>query len=79
MSLSFISSRSRTCTFPYIERFSAEDLEPASIEEMTLNVEGIVDGGVDIEKSLGGCGGLESLHFSLTSSYRLMRVLRAIV
>ncbi len=47
--------RSRTCTFPYIERFGAEDLEPASIKEMTLNGEGIVDGGVDIEKSLGGC------------------------
>ena len=47
--------RRGACTFPYIERFGAEDLEPASIEEMTLNVEGIVDGGVDIEKSLGGC------------------------
>ena len=55
MSLSFIFLRSCACTFPYIERFGAEDLEPASIEEMTLNVEGIVDGGVDIEKSLGGC------------------------
>ena len=55
MSLSFIFLRSCACTFPYIERFGAEDLEPASIEEMTLNVEGIVNGGVDIEKSLGGC------------------------
>ena len=42
--------RSRTCTFPYIERFGAEDLEPTSIVEMTLNVEGIVDGGVDVEE-----------------------------
>ena len=56
MSLSFIFSRSRTYTFPYIERFGAEDLEPASIVEVTLNGENIDDGGVDIEKSLDGCG-----------------------
>ncbi len=48
--------RSRTCTFPYIERFGPKTLEPASIVEMALNVEGIVDGGVNVEESLGGRG-----------------------
>ena len=46
---------------------------------MALNVEGIVDGGVDIEEPLGGSGRLESLHLSLTSSHGLMRILRPII
>ena len=46
---------------------------------MTLNVEGIVDGGVDVEEPLGGSGRLESLHLSLTSSHGLMRILRSII
>ena len=79
MFLSFISSRIHACTFPPAACFSAKALEPASIVEMTLNGEGIGDGGVNIEKSLGGCGGLKSLHFLFTLSHRLMRVLRAIV
>ena len=46
---------------------------------MTLNVEGIVDSGVDVEEPLGGSGRLESLHLSFASSHRLMRVLRPII
>ena len=78
-SASLISSRSCGRTFPYTECFSAKALESSSVFEMTLNVEGVVDGGVDVEKSLGGSGRLESLHLSFASSHRLMRVLRPII
>ena len=46
---------------------------------MTLDVEVVVDGGVDGEKALRGSGRLEALHFSFSSSDRLMRVLGSIV
>ena len=46
---------------------------------MTLDVEGIVYGGLDVQKSLGRAWGFESLLFSLSPSDRLVRVLRAIV
>ena len=46
---------------------------------MTLDVEGIVYGGLDVQKSLGSAWGFESLLFSLSSSDRLVRVLRTIV
>jgi hypothetical protein len=39
---------------------------------VTLDVEVIVDGGMDGQKSLGGAGGFETLHLSLSSSYKLM-------
>ena len=51
-----ISSRSCGRAFPYTECFGAKALEPGSIFEMTLNGEGIVDGGVDVEEPLGGSG-----------------------
>ena len=46
---------------------------------MTLDLEGIVHGGLDVQKSLGRAWGFESLLFSLSPSDRLVRVLRAIV
>ena len=46
---------------------------------MTLDVEGIVYGELDVQKSLGRAWGFESLLFSLSQSDRLVRVLRAIV
>ena len=46
---------------------------------MALQVEGVVDGGMEAEKSLRGSGRLEPLHFALSSSYDLMRVLGTIV
>ena len=46
---------------------------------MTLDVEGIVYGGLDVQKSLGRAWGFESLLFSLSPSDRLVRVLRTIV
>jgi hypothetical protein len=42
---------------------------------VALNVERIVDGGMEIEETLGGSGRLEALHFPLPSSDDLMRVL----
>ena len=46
---------------------------------MALEIEGVVDGGVHAEKPLGGARRLESLHFALSPSYRLMRVFGAVV
>src|SRR3954447_9631277 len=46
---------------------------------MALQVEGVVDGGVQAEKSLRGSGRLEPLHLALSSSHSLMRVLSAVV
>ena len=46
---------------------------------MTLDVEGIVYGGLDVQKSLGRAWGFESLLCSLSPSDRLVRVLRTIV
>ena len=46
---------------------------------MTLDVEGIVYGGLDVQISLGRAWGFESLLASLSPSDRLVRVLRAIV
>jgi hypothetical protein len=74
-----ISSGSCGRAFPYTECFGAKALESSSVFEVTLNVEGVVDGGVDVEKSLCGSGRLESLHLPFTSSHRLMRILRPII
>ena len=46
---------------------------------MALKVEGVVDGGVNAEKTLSGAGRLEPLHFALASSHRLMRVFGSVV
>ena len=41
---------------------------------MALKVEGVVDGSVHAEKTLGGSSRFEPLHFVLSSSHHLMRV-----
>ena len=46
---------------------------------MTLDVEGIVYGGLDIQKSLSRAWGFESLLLSLWPPDRLVRVLRTLV
>jgi hypothetical protein len=46
---------------------------------MALKVEGVVDGGVHAEKTLGGVSRLEPLHFALSSSHRLMRIFGSII
>jgi hypothetical protein len=46
---------------------------------MALKVEGVVDGSMHTEKALGGSSRFEALHLALSSSYRLMRILGAII
>ena len=46
---------------------------------MALDVEGVVDGCVGREKSLGRAPALEALHLAFPSSGRLMRILGAVV
>ena len=46
---------------------------------MALEVEGVVDGGVDAEKPLRRAGRFEALYFLLPPSHDLVRVLGAIV
>ena len=43
---------------------------------MALKVEGVVDGGMHAEKTLGGASRLKALHFALSSSHRLRQSLR---
>ena len=46
---------------------------------MALEVEGIVDGGMNAQKALRRCGRFEALHLSLASAHHLMRILCPIV
>jgi hypothetical protein len=46
---------------------------------MSLMVESVVDGGMDVEKTLGGSRRLEPLHFAFSSPHDLMGVSSAIV
>ena len=46
---------------------------------MALDVERVLDGGVDRQESLGSSGRFETLHLPLASSSRLMRILSPIV
>ena len=46
---------------------------------MALKIEGIVNGGMHAQEPLRGARRLESLHFALSPSHRLMRVLGSIV
>ena len=46
---------------------------------MALKVEDIMDGGMHAEKALGGSSRFEPLHFALSSSHCLMRILGPIV
>ena len=46
---------------------------------MALKVERVMDGSVHIEKALGRASRLEPLHFTFSSSHRLMGIFRAIV
>src|SRR6188472_458823 len=65
-------SRGRDRIPPSVRRLGAEDPQRRARDEMTLEVEGVVDGGVHAKKPLGGASRLEPLHFALSSSHRLM-------
>ena len=50
-----------------------------SADQVSLNIEGVVNGGVERNEALSGLGGCEDPHFALTSSNRLMRILRPVI
>ena len=57
---------------PLIESFVAKKAKCAARDQVTLDVEEIVDSGVYGKKSLSGSGRLEALHLALSSSDRLV-------
>jgi hypothetical protein len=60
------------CILPPGGCFGSEDPKRRSRDEMSLMVESIVDGGMDVEKPLRGSRRLEPLHLVLSSSHHLM-------
>src|SRR5215472_4112892 len=72
-------SRGRDGILPLVRRRGSEDPQRRARDEMALKIEGVVDGSVHAEKPLSGASRLEPLHFVLSSSHRLMRVLGSIV
>src|SRR5205807_645203 len=72
-------SRSRGRIPPLFRRLGPEDPERRARDEMALEIEGVVDGGVHAEKPLGGASRLEPLHSALSPSHRLMRVFGSVV
>ena len=64
---------------PRPERFVSEDAKRAAGGEMALDVERVVDGGMNGQETLGGSGRFETLHLALAPSRRLMRILGPVV
>jgi hypothetical protein len=56
--------------------FGSEDPKRRPRDEMSLMVEGVVDGGMDVEKTLRGSRRLEPLHLALSPPHDLMGVAR---
>src|SRR5687768_5711175 len=54
-------------------------LERGPIEQMALEVEAVVGGGLEIEEALGRAGRFEPLHLAFASPDRLMRIFRSVV
>ncbi len=71
-------SRGRGC-LPRRHSFGSESPESVTGDQVGLEREGVVDGGVSREETLGGSGGLEPLHLSLSPANRLMRVFDSVV
>jgi hypothetical protein len=76
-----LTQTSRCCdgVLPLRRRFGSEDPQDRSGDEVALKVERVMDGSMHIEKALGRASRLEPLHFTLSPSYTLVRVLGAIV
>jgi hypothetical protein len=72
-------SSCRGCLAPRAHRHGAKRAMRLSRGQMALDVEGVVDGGMDREESLRRAGALEALHLALPPPRRLMRILDAIV
>jgi len=53
-------------------RFGSEDPKRRPRDEMSLMVEGVVNGGMNVEKTLRGSRRLEPLHLALSSPHDLM-------
>jgi hypothetical protein len=53
--------------------FGPEDPKRRARDKMSLTVEGVVDGGMDVEKTPCGSGRLEPLHLALSSPHTLGR------
>jgi hypothetical protein len=51
----------------------------SSGDEVSLNGEGVVDGGVDGDEALSGALGFELLHLPFTPSHREVRILNPVV
>jgi hypothetical protein len=64
---------------PFARRFGSKDPQRWSRDEMALKIEGVVDRGMHAEEALGRSSRFEPLHLALSSPYRLMRILGAIV
>jgi len=64
---------------PRPERFVSEDAKRAAGGEVGLDVECVVDGGVNGQETLGGSGRFETLHLALAPACRLMRILGPVV
>ena len=58
--------------FPLHHRFGSECPQGRSGDEMTLYVESIVDGGMEVQEALRRSGRLEALHLPLAASDGLM-------
>jgi hypothetical protein len=57
----------------------SEEPERAAGDEVALEGEGVVNGGMSSEEALSGSRRLEALHLPFSSSHCLMRVLGAVV
>jgi hypothetical protein len=73
------SSSGRCRRPPILQRFASEDSERIAGNKMALNVERILDRGVNGQEPLGGSGRFETLHLPLASSHRQMRILGPII
>jgi hypothetical protein len=74
-----VFSSGRNGRAPRVHRRGAEGAVRSGRCEVALDVEGVVDGGMDREEFLGGAWAPETLHLALPSSGRLMRILCPIV
>src|SRR5437588_7799048 len=75
-----VTSSSDACSgAPCLEGFGAEPTLRCRRDEMTTDVESVIDRSMCREESLSRSGSLEALHLALSSSHRDMRALCPVV
>src|SRR5918911_4718990 len=74
-----VGSCRRGCDLPGFGRFGPKDPKRAARDEVTLNIEGVVNGSVSGQDALGRASRFEPLQLPLSPSYHLMGVLGPIV